>query len=63
METPQRIKRKIACTADDWFALANAVDKAKKGETVKVNRGALDRLMGDHSLFIQYHRNELEGAV
>ncbi len=60
-EVPARVKKHLRCTADDWYELAK--EAGKKGETVKVNRGALDRLMGDHSLFIEYHRSDLQGII
>lgn len=54
-------KRKLLCTYDDWHSLAKAVDK--KGATVKVDKAALDRLMKDHSAFIDYNKPSLEGDL
>lgn len=54
-------KYKLLCTHEDWHSLAKAVDK--KGETTKVNREALDRLMKDHSRFIDYNKPSLEGDL
>ena len=51
---------KLQCTDSDWHSLAVEIDKAREGtHTVRVDKGALDRLMKDHSNLLYYHREEI----
>jgi len=51
---------KLQCTDQDWHMLALEIDKARDGShTIRVDKGALDRLMKDHSNLLHYHREEI----
>lgn len=57
-------KRQLLCSYEDWDVLARAVDKAKSDNgMVRVPRGALDRLMKDHSYFISENKKKLTGDL
>lgn len=52
---------KLHCTDSDWHSLAVEIDKAREGsQTIRVDKGALDRLMKDYSNLLHYHRKELQ---
>lgn len=58
------MKKKLEVTADDWYELIDAVDKARDGSKhIKVDKAALGKLLRDHSHFITYKRDELEGFL
>ena len=57
-------KRLLLCSYEDWDVLARAVDKAKTDNgMVRVPRGALDRLMKDHSHFVNENKRDLTGDL
>ena len=52
---------KLKCSDSDWHTLALEIDKAREGtQTIRVDKGALDRLMKDHSSLLHYHRKEMQ---
>lgn len=58
------MKIKLECTHADWHELATAIDATRENSrTVKVDKGALDRLMKDHSKMVDVKKNELIGDV
>lgn len=58
------MKIKLECSHDDWHGLASAIDATRESSTtVKVDKGALDRLMRDHSKMVDMKKGELIGAT
>lgn len=57
-------KLTLRCSHDDLHALADAVDKARKGsESIRVSKAALAALLLDHGKLVGLHRHELDGVL